>query len=204
MLEYSSNSANSLIHLYRAEVGKMVLYRVRLDTTTNWAIVTTAGVTTFALADPRVPHAVFLFAMALVYFFLHLESRRFLAYMSSKQRVQLLERHFYANMLGEGDTSWQQQLLEDLKHPTCPVGRLTATGWRLRRNYLWIYGALILAWGFKLDFLDTKAETFAEFARRAAVGPMPGWLTVLVVGVFYLTVFVLALYASTRFRLENE
>ena len=34
---YTTNTANALIHLYRAEVGKMTAYRQRLDMTTNWS-----------------------------------------------------------------------------------------------------------------------------------------------------------------------
>ena len=34
-VSYSGNQANALIHLYRAEVGKMTAYRQRLDMTTN-------------------------------------------------------------------------------------------------------------------------------------------------------------------------
>ena len=42
-VSYSTNQANALIHLYRAEVGKMTAYRQRLDMTTNWSVVTTAA-----------------------------------------------------------------------------------------------------------------------------------------------------------------
>jgi uncharacterized membrane protein len=205
MPPYDSNTANSLIHLYRAEVGRMVMYRVRLDTTTNWAIVTTAGVTTFALGDPTIPHAVFLFAMVLVYFFLHIESRRFRVYEMSHYRTRLMERFFYHEMLNvDVGPDWHALLLADLAKPRSPVKRLDALGWRLRRNYLWIYGALILAWAVKLDFMGSKALTFLEVLSRAGVGPMPGWLTVLIVSSFYVLVFGLAVYASRDYRLEDD
>lgn len=205
MSRFDSNAANSLIHLYRAEVGRMVMYRIRLDTTTNWSIVTTAGVTTFALADPAITHAVFLFAMVLIYAFLHIESRRFRVYEMSHYRVRLLERSFYQEILeADATPKWQERLLMDLNQPKTPISRLDALGWRLRRNYLWIYAALILAWAFKLDFIGGKAESFTEFVTRAGVGPMPGWLTVLVVVTFYITVLLIAVYASRDYRLEND
>lgn len=68
-VSYSTNAANALIHLYRAEVGKMTAYRQRLDMTTNWSVVTTAGLASFALGDPNNSHATFLFAMFMNYFF---------------------------------------------------------------------------------------------------------------------------------------
>ena len=91
---------SSLVHLYRGELGRMVDYRIRLDTTTNWAIVTTAGVVTLALGDPRIPHVTFLFAMFLNVFFLVLESRRFRVFELSHHRVRALERYFYGALLG--------------------------------------------------------------------------------------------------------
>src|SRR5262249_1539290 len=60
----------ALIHLYRAEVGRMVTYRQRLDTTTNWAITLSALVTTFSIGNPLIPHAAFLFLMLVNVFFL--------------------------------------------------------------------------------------------------------------------------------------
>jgi len=85
----SGADTNSLIHLYRGELGRMTSYRVRLDTTTNWAVVTTAGIVTFALGNPEVSHAVFLFAMLLTLFFLTLEARRFRIYETAHRRVQI-------------------------------------------------------------------------------------------------------------------
>eukprot|EP00049_Salpingoeca_infusionum_P011908 m.210250 g.210250 ORF g.210250 m.210250 type:complete len:194 (+) comp15050_c0_seq3:2141-2722(+) len=48
--EWSGNQGNALIHLYRAEQGKMVAYRIRLDTTTNWAVSTTSVLSVLALS----------------------------------------------------------------------------------------------------------------------------------------------------------
>lgn len=69
MPPYDSNVTNSLIHLYRGEMGRMTMYRVRLDTTTNWAIVTIAAISTFGLGNPEVPHVIFLLLLALILFF---------------------------------------------------------------------------------------------------------------------------------------
>src|SRR5438128_8205950 len=91
----STNAITALVHLHRAEVGRLTTYRVRLDTTTSWAVTSSALVTTFALGNPQIPHAAFLFLVAVVYFFLQLEARRFRAYEASRHRVHLLERYFY-------------------------------------------------------------------------------------------------------------
>src|SRR5437879_2817655 len=147
----SNNAVTALIHLHRAEVGRLTTYRVRLDTTTSWAVTSSALVTTFALGNPQIPHAAFLFLVAVVYFFLQLEARRFRAYEASRHRVHLLERYFYREVLGgRVDPKWTDQLLEALEQPGMTVNRLGALGWRLRRNYLWIITAVLITWVGKL------------------------------------------------------
>ncbi len=197
----NSNSVNSLIHLYRGELGRMVSYRSRLDTTTNWAIVTTAAMTTFALGNSNVSHAVFLFAMFLNYFFLHLETRRFRVYELSHQRVRILERYFYGEMLGQTpDKAWREALAKELQQPRSPVTRLNALGWRVRRNYIWIYAAVLLAWLMKLS----SASPAMNLVQAARVGAVSGtWVTVVVV-VVYLLLILLAVRASFYHQLESD
>ena len=57
----SSNADNALIHLYRAEASGMTSSRQRLDTTTSWAITSSALVTTFSLGNTQISHAAILF-----------------------------------------------------------------------------------------------------------------------------------------------
>src|SRR5438874_12284093 len=107
-----------MIHLYRAEVGRMVTYRQRLDTTTNWAITSSALVTTFSLGNPLIPHAAFLFLMFVNVFFLLVEGRRFQAYEAARYRVLLLEHYFYPEVLGQPVArDWRRALIEALQAP---------------------------------------------------------------------------------------
>src|SRR5690349_19307057 len=147
--ELSISALNALVHLYRAEVGRMTAYRQRLDTTTNWAITSSALVTTFSLGNATIPHAAFLFLMFVNAFFLVVEARRFRVYEASRYRVLLMEHYFYPEVLGEGSArQWKPALIEALRTPYSypPVGVLAAIGWRLRRNYLWIYTAVLVTW----------------------------------------------------------
>jgi uncharacterized membrane protein len=196
---YSSNTVNSLIHLYRGELGRMVSYRSRLDTTTNWAIVTTAAITTFALGNTEVSHSVFLFAMFLNYFFLHLEARRFQLYELSHQRVRMLEKYFYPEMLGQpSDTKWREDLAKELQQPSLPISHFNALGWRVRRNYIWIYGAVLLAWLIKLS------SSSANVVQAASVGAVSGVWVLVLVALFYIALLLLALRASVFHRLESD
>jgi uncharacterized membrane protein len=201
-----SNETNSLIHLYRGELGRMTLYRVRLDTTTNWAVVTTAGIVTFALGNAAVPHAVFLFAMVLTLFFLNLEARRFRIYETAHRRVRLLERGFYAEVLGgQPEVGWEAVLLQNLQRPESPVSQLEALGWRLRRTYLWVYLALLVAWWGKLTVMGPGAQLGMRRAlAEAAVGPLSGAAVAILVGLFYLLLVLTAVLGSRRYPLEAD
>ena len=64
---------------------------------------------------------------------------------------------------------------------------------RLRRNYIWMFLIVLVAWLLKIStpklMLDGTpghfAHSFAEWATGAAIGPVPGWAVVLAVSAFY-------------------
>ncbi|WP_293909924.1 DUF2270 domain-containing protein [Deinococcus sp.] len=203
---YSTNEVNSLVHFYRAEVGKMTAYRQRLDMTTNWSVVTTAGLASFALGDDDKSHVVFLFAMLMNYFFLHLEARRFRTFEISHHRTRIMERFFYPAMLGDKvDPDWHQLLLGELAKPRSPMDRWDSLGWRLRRNYLWIYIGVLIAWIAKLDTVRNKREAFnpINLLDAAHIGSFPGWGIWLLVLAFYLYLLNLAIKANKAYPLEE-
>jgi uncharacterized membrane protein len=193
----SASAVQALIHLYRAEVGRLTAYRARLDTTTSWAITTSALVATFAYGNPANPAAAFLFLMLCDYFFLHLEARRFVAYEASRYRVYLLERFFYGEVLGvECDSQWAAHLLDALRNPSPTISWFGALGWRLRRNYVWIFVLVLLAWIGKLHLTGPPTWNPAELVARAGVGDVPDWLVVGAVGAFY--VYLLLVTATAH------
>src|SRR5437016_13129142 len=170
----SAGGLTAVVHLYRAEVGRMTSYRQRLDTTTNWSITSSALVTTFSLGNQTIPHAAFLFLMLINVFFLSVEARRFRVYEAARYRVLLLEHYFYPEVMGEGSPrDWRRALIEALRTPYSypPVGMLGAVGWRLRRNYLWIYAAVLLTWIAKLEIAGGGA---ADLIAGANIGRVPG------------------------------
>jgi uncharacterized membrane protein len=175
-----------LIHLYRAEVGRMTAYRMRLDTTTNWAVATTAGVVTFVLSTPTLPHYACALAFLLNLNFLWMEVQRFRSYELIRKRVRLLERGFYVAMLGgEALENWQRALIESLRHPTHAITQLRAFSVRMRRSYLWLLGVVYLAWFVKID-LD------GPFPGAAAMGIIPGRVVVSFLLLLLIPCFALA------------
>lgn len=201
--DLSATTLNALVHLYRAEVGRMTAYRQRLDTTTNWAITSSALVTTFALGNNSIPHAAFLFLMFVNGFFLITEARRFRVYEGSRYRVLLMERYFYPEVMGQrGERDWQPALIEALRTPYSfpPVGTLASIGWRLRRNYLWIYAAVLLTWLAKLEISGGSADLIAA----AAFGRVPGPVIWVVVVVVYAALLAIGLLAKRTYPMGSD
>lgn len=197
----SSDETNSLIHLYRGELGRTTAYRMRLDTTTYWAIFTATGLVFFAMRSAPSSHVIYLLTMLLTLFFLNLEAMRFSIYHLSHLRVRLMELGYFQEVLGgEAYPNWQAELAESLRHPQSPLSHLDAIGWRLRLTYLWIYGALLLAWLADLWLLSQQQS----FLQAAAVGRIPGGVIFLLVSSFYLALIVIAARSAKRIPPEVD
>ena len=201
----TSNAITGLIHLYRAEVGRLTAYRARLDTTTSWGISSSAVVFTLGFGNADVAHAAFLFLMALDHFFVFLEARRFRYYEVSRFRVHILERFFFPSLLGkEVDPGWTVRLTGELQRPSSPVTLLAAMGWRLRKNYLGLFGAVLVAWIIKLDVQGGFTVDLRELVGRAALGSIPGWAVWAGVVAFYAWLIFLAWRAKLAYPMGDE
>ena len=60
----------AMVHLFRAEVSRANVWRQRLDTTTNWAVITTGAVISLAFTQEHVSHLVILLNLLLLTIFL--------------------------------------------------------------------------------------------------------------------------------------
>src|SRR5688500_6651389 len=81
----------AVVHFYRGEIQRSNTWRMRLDSTTNWAVLTTGAGLSFALSDPAHHHAVILLNALLVTLFLWIEARRYRYYELWSYRVRLME-----------------------------------------------------------------------------------------------------------------
>jgi uncharacterized membrane protein len=161
---------NALTHLYRGELGRMTAYRLRLDTTTNWALGTTAAMITFALGHTELPHSIFGLAVVLDVMFLWLEAARFRTYEGIRRRVRLLEEGFFAPILGGREQDgWERALADSLDDFKLPITHVQAMSVRLRRSYCWLIASIYVGWYVKL----TRGGDVLE---SAALGPLPGSL----------------------------
>ncbi len=189
----------ALIHFYRAELGRADHWRSRLDTTTNWAVVTTGAAISFAFgAEDPGRHVVLLLVSVLVYFFLVIEARRYRHYDIWQNRLRLLEADYFAPMFmgyAPGQT-WRDIMARDLMHPRFRISMLEALGWRIRRNYCWIFAMLVLSWVLKIAIHPRPLADLGEFIGRAALPPIPG-VVMLLLGLLF-NGYLLYLGLSTR------
>lgn len=193
------NFTTAMVHLYRAEVTRANLWRNRLDTTTNWAVVTVGAALTFTFSSPDNPHFVLLLVLMAVLIFLYIEARRYAYYALWYHRVRLMESGFFATMIAppyHPPSDWGDQLAQTLREPTFQIPRWQAIGIRYRRNYIWLNTLLCTSWLIKLALHPAQAGNLAEMAARACVGGLGGALIVAAVGTVYLGLLALALVAS--------
>ena len=168
----TNERVNALTHLYRGELARMTAYRLRLDTTTNWALGTTAAMITFALSHTELPHSIFGLAVVLNVMFLWLEATRFRTYLGIRQRVRWLEEGFFSPILGGREQEgWERALAESLDDFKLPISQAQAMSVRLRRMYCWLIASVYLGWYVKLT-------RHGDVLESAALGPIPGFVVV--------------------------
>jgi uncharacterized membrane protein len=176
--EFSAAEIGALAHLYRAEVYRSTVWRTRLDTTTNWSVVTLGVALSITFSSPEASPLPLILVGILIMFFLALEARRYRFFNVWRARTRWLEKHFYVSILTDGDLhterDWQRILAEDYLHPEWHVGYLTALARRVRANYLWILLIQTLAYIGKLIVHPTPVESLAAFFQRGDIGPLPG------------------------------
>ena len=145
-----SEYITALSHFYRAEMHRSLVWRTRLDTTTNWAIVATLAILTTSLRNPTFAPEVILLGMFANIVFLTIEARRFRFFDVWRARVRMIEENFIGGILRRDQASpdylWGVNVADDLLCPRFHLTRLQAFRARLVRNFRWFFLFLLLAW----------------------------------------------------------
>ncbi|QQR36928.1 DUF2270 domain-containing protein [Devosia oryziradicis] len=205
----SAEATNAMIHYYRAEMGRMNSWRGRLDLTSNWAITVVAALLSVSLSTPAAHHGLVLFAMLIVLLLLCVEARRYRFYDVYRMRVRQFERHYFGQLFGPetqgGVEPWLLMLAQDLRHPRFRITFQRALRRRLRRNYIWMFLILGLAWMLKIMSPDLQDGAALDPGRpielavaHAAIGPVPGWLVLGLVVLFFAALAVASLRGKDR------
>jgi uncharacterized membrane protein len=186
---------SAMVHFYRAEVHRSQAWRARLDTTTNWAVVTVAGMISFSLSSPDHSPLTLLLGAVLVTNFLLIEASRYRYFAVFRARVRMIEENFYLPLIRRDLTSpkedWRVLIARDLDEPKFKTTYLEAVLFRLGRNYLWLYLIILATWLMKLSIHPDPVTRPIEFYQRMALGPLPAWFVLGVVLAVYLTLFIL-------------
>ena len=200
---YDPGYVNAMSHFYRGELGRIMVWRQRLDITTNWAITSSTAIITIAFSNREVPHIIFFFNLAIVWGMLWIEARRYRFYDAFRARVRMLEAHFLVPMVMENRQmlhgEWKKLVCEDLILPSFKISKLEAIGRRLKRNYVFIFILIMVAWTTKI-FLHapTAVDSVAAFYRALRVGHIPSWLVACVFLLTLASVIGITIYVSRK------
>ena len=200
---YDPGYVNAMSHFYRGEMGRIMVWRQRLDVTTNWAITSSTAIITIAFSSREVPHIIFFFNLAILWVLLWIEARRYRFYDAFRARIRMLEAHFLVPMVMENrdllQGEWKKLVCEDLILPCFKISKLEAIGRRLKRNYVFIFIMVLLAWITKIFLHAPKAmEDPLDFYRALRVGHIPAWLVALVFIGTFLSSIGLAVYVGKK------
>ncbi|MCB0165327.1 MAG: DUF2270 domain-containing protein, partial [Anaerolineae bacterium] len=80
-----------------------------------------------------------------------------------------------------------------------PISMWEAFGRRFRRNYVWIYTILWLAWILNIWLHPEPATSLEEFISRAAIGNIPAWV-VLVTGLAFNGILLVTGYLTRHLK----
>lgn len=185
-------------HTYRGEMARMTAWRTRIDRTTNWAVVVTATLLTWAFSSHSRPHYLLLVGIVMVTVFLSIEVRRYRVYDIWRSRIRILEENVFANALdpaGVEQSAWRTLLSEDLRDPAIKTPVLEATTRRLRRVYFALISVLVGSWIVRITVFAT---TDVGIVGTARIGRVPGGIVLALVGSYYAAMSVLRLRPSNR------
>lgn len=194
---------NAMIHFYRGELGRIMIWRQRLDVTTTWAITSTTSIITVAFTFPNVPHIVFFFNLAFVWMLLWIEARRYRFYDAFRGRVRMLESHFLVPMVSQSqnllDGEWRRLVCEDLILPSFKISKLEAVGRRMKRNYVFIFAIIMVAWTLKVFVhAPQPINNFSAFYHSLSVHALPAWFAGTVFFGTIIVVTTLMLWVSRK------
>ena len=191
-------------HFHRAEIARMAGWRDRLDLTSNWAITVVAAMLSVSLSTATAHHGVLLFAMLLVRCCSPIEARRyrfFDVYRAGSGRWSATisgRSSRRARTRRELAAAPRRRLAQAAIPDLAPRSVRAAAASQLPLHVM----ILLLAWILKistpsLQAGETKIEfvhSFTEAVGNASLGPLPGWIVVLVLALFYLGLLYVAFF----------
>src|SRR6202140_5284018 len=155
---------------YRGELDRSTVWRTRLDTTTNWAVLTTGIALSLTFSSESASPLPLVLVGLLVAPFLDIEARRYRFFDFWRMRAHVLEVYFFGPILrGRGiqvENGWNEILYQDYRVPNLHISYAEAVGRRLRNNYCWIFAIQVIAYVGKLLVHPAPVASLQEFWMR--------------------------------------
>jgi uncharacterized membrane protein len=147
--------------------------------------------------------------MLIILLMLYVEARRYRFYDVYRMRIRQFERHYFGQFFQAdpqgGPEPWLGMLAQDLRHPKFRITLALALRRRLRRNYVWMFLILLLAWLVKIGSPDLQAGVPLDPTRsietmidHASLGSLSGWVVSAAVIIFYTALGVAGLRGKDR------
>src|ERR1700688_3075287 len=129
---FDAAEIGALAHLWRGEVYRSTVWRVRFDNTTNWAVVTTGIAFSASFSAANASPLPLALVGLLVVFFLLIEARRYRYFNIWRLRARALKPTFFVPMLrGDAmptDAGWVQRIAHDYREPQHRISYASAVG----------------------------------------------------------------------------
>ncbi|HEY4282895.1 MAG TPA: DUF2270 domain-containing protein, partial [Chthoniobacterales bacterium] len=131
------------------------------------------------------------------------EARRYRFYDAFRARLRMLEAHFLVPMVMENrqllQGEWKKLVCEDLILPCFKISKFEAIGRRLKRNYIFIFILIMVAWVTKIFLHAPMAmNSFASFYQALRVGHIPAWLIAFIFVSTLASVTGITIYVSKK------
>lgn len=204
----SSANATVMAHFYRGEMNRLTIWRTRMDVTTNWAIIATVGLLTFSFRNP-LADGIFLVNIAMLWFLLTVESRRYRFYDVWRWRLRILEAHFLSPILMEKSRRltgpWREDLIAELLYPTFKISMREAMGRRLLRNYVYLFSIVLIAGLAEIFGVSLSTSSWAMLTTEHFTSSMREHLLLLIlILVTYIPLLWLVYYGWQRRKVAVE
>lgn len=132
-----------MIHLYRAEVGRLSVYKQRMDTPIHWLI--TSSIFIWTLCAHEKINVIFsvIFTFFITFMFHVMDIYRYIAYSNIRCRCNLMEKGMYTYILDEsnqnGLMNWKRKLIDTWNEDTNCIDVKKAFLLRLRNVFIYMY-----------------------------------------------------------------
>lgn len=200
-----------LTHFYRGELQRATDWRIRLDTTTNWSIISVMGLVSFVMTSQERTQVGLVVGMLLVFTFLVIEARRFRFFDIWRSRVRMLEQNFVGPVLLRHQISpiedWRKKVADDLIRPRYKLTWHQALRIRLVRNYYPMFALLLACWFIKLEKIYAHLDhpsINAFLWERLRFGDLPVWVSILLVSALYGYIIGVVLFVKTTHPAESD